>query len=535
MEDKQINELEKLVHSLDTGMMDLDILMEKYNEHSLDAEQKTKLITMLQAERITEEERLQKLIERTKNLDKESLEQQVKNAREKLDLTKQNATAYNKVLKYANSQGWEQDARDTFTDAVTRTAMYTYNQPVPNKNEGADTVGVSNKQLGKELYEIREAHGILNELEGDLKTLEESTETIAKYKNNIANIDKILADLTGQQAVQQDKVEKATDSITESKQKQVTIQQQMVKAQEDEANTEEKISEVVEQGTNSLQQRLEAIDKLTGMEPVKATEEFVPDIKSDEVAQNPEREKHHTLDYSMDNAFDDLKKARTSPEAIEQVIAESTKTITNALEKESDATKQITDSVQKQVDAQEQSNNLKKEEAKIEGEIVDNAQKLVNLETQRKRILSNIKYTKEDMLSDDELDKLKEDLELNKEKTRELRKQGETAKFLEKVKEDAEEGQSAKLANKRLQEIFKNQAGDYSKYGITDTAKFIKEQKQLGVLANEVAGLKEDIKIQEELNNELVAFDEELKAINQKIEELNTNKKDNLQLKQVMA
>ena len=158
--------------------------------------------------------------------------------------------------------------------------------------------------------------------------------------------------------------------------------------------------------------------------------------------------------------------------------------VKRALEQEGNAIKQSeniveskTDAIKEQANIQDNLNEVKKEEVKIESEAIDNTQKLIDLENQRKRILANIKYTKEDMLSFDELDNLKEDLRLNKEKTRELRKQGETAKFLEKVKEDAEEGQSAKLANKRLQEIFKNQNKDYSKYGVTDVEKFIKEQK----------------------------------------------------------
>lgn len=196
---------------------------------------------------------------------------------------------------------------------------------------------------------------------------------------------------------------------------------------------------------------------------------------------------------------------------------------------------QITDTKQKQVTVQQQTVKAKQNESKAESEIVDNTQKLVNLENKRKQILASIKYAKEDMLSYDELDKLKEDLKLNKEKTRELRKQGETAKFLEKVKEDAEEGQSAKLANKRLQEIFKNQSGDYSKYGVTDVEKFIKEQKAIGVLTNEQVGMKQDIEAQRSLQDELYEYEKQLKNVDKQIEEINSKKQEELKITQDVA
>ena len=216
--------------------------------------------------------------------------------------------------------------------------------------------------------------------------------------------------------------------------------------------------------------------------------------------------------------------------------------VKRALEQEGNAIKQSeniveskTDAIKEQANIQDNLNEVKKEEVKIESEAIDNTQKLIDLENQRKRILANIKYTKEDMLSFDELDNLKEDLRLNKEKTRELRKQGETAKFLEKVKEDAEEGQSAKLANKRLQEIFKNQNKDYSKYGITDVEKFIKEQKAIGVLSNEQVGMKQDIEAQRSLQDELYEYEKQLKNVDKQIEEINSKKQEELKITQDVA
>ena len=471
---------------------------------------------------------------------------------------------------------------------------------------------LNSKNLTKNNRYSKENLGLLS----TYSVYEEALEAFKNLKNSVMGNPNIEKEV--------EKVTQATDNIIENEQKQVTIQEQIVQAKQDEVKVEKEI-------TSEIQKQLNEIDKLTGVERVKAMEEFMLGIKSDEISQNPKRGKYYTLDYFMNNAFDDLKRARTSPEAIEEIIvtkldmflnnalknkdvahlfdfdkfkgvyspeydrnymfnnkdtlfkkqftmeetdsgafekmldqrlealemmstyeglklffakfskvyndytqtiAKGTETTTNALEKESEVTKQITNSIQEQVDAKEQSNDAKKEENNINEKQINKEEQLLNLENKRKQILSSIKYTKEDMLSDGDLERLKEDLELNKEKTKELKAQGETAKFLAKIAEDAEEGGKAKLANKRLSEIFKSQTGDYSKYGITDTAKFIKEQKQLGVLTNEAAGLKEDIKIQEELNNELVVFDEELKAINQKIEELNTNKKDNLQLTQ---
>ena len=498
-----LNELEKLVNSLDTGMMDLDILMEKYNEHSLDAEQKTKLITMLQAERIAEEERLQRLIERTKNLDKESLEQQVKSAREKLDLTKQNATAYNKVLKYANSQGWEQDARDTFTDAVTRTAMYTYNQQVPDKNEGADTVGVSNKQLGKELYEIREAHGILNELEGDLKTLEESTENIAKYKNNIANIDKVLADLTGKQVVQQDKVEKATDNIIENKQKQVTVQQQIVKTQEDEANAEEKkkakLQNMIRENkelmlqdneVKNLEKEISLIDEKTkALKAQGETAKFYENLKvagikgksADMMAANVLLGELKGSDYGIENLqkFKD-EQVEISSLAIDRADAQMRLDQNNELIEETKA-------YQKELD---KLNGIVTENTEVEEKNSKAKSRVISdLEFQIERAEKHIAELKKDILSKDEEEQLNKEIALNKSKREELLKTGETAKFMAEVMKEASKGENS--FNNTLN-LFRLQP---EKHGVENLEQFKKEQDAISEI--EKANSKLTLKLKE--------------------------------------
>ena len=238
----------------------------------------------------------------------------------------------------------------------------------------------------------------------------------------------------------------------------------------------------------------------------------------------------------------DVIKIIGSYEGLKTFLIFFSNSVKRALEQEGNAIKQSeniveskTDAIKEQANIQDNLNEVKKEEVKIESEAIDNTQKLIDLENQRKRILANIKYTKEDMLSFDELDNLKEDLRLNKEKTRELRKQGETAKFLEKVKEDAEEGQSAKLANKRLQEIFKNQNKDYSKYGVTDVEKFIKEQKAIGVLSNEQVGMKQDIEAQRSLQDELSEYEKQLKNVEKQIEEINSKKQEELKITQDVA
>lgn len=538
-----LNELEKLVNSLDTGMMDLDMLMEKYNEHSLDAEQRTKLITMLQAERITEEERLQKLIERTKNLDKESLEQQVKSAREKLDLTKQNATAYNKVLKYANSQGWEQDARDTFTDAVTRTAMYTYNKPERGKNEGAETVGVDNQQLGKELYEIREAHGILNDLEGDLRTLEESTETLAKYKNNIANIDKILADLTGQQVVQQDKIEKATDSITENKQKQVTIQQQMVKAQEDEANVEEKkkakLQNMIRENKElmlqnneiqSLEKEITLIDEKT--EALKAqgeTAKLYENLKmagirgksADLMASNILIGELKGSDYGIE----DLKKFKDEQVEINSLaldranaqmrldqnkeLIEETIAYQRELDKLNGIVEENTKVQQENTAVSDQLNESTvkglsdlKSKLETEKQITDtsaktaqNMSKVAEYEDRRtqayndaiQNYLDKAKKLKESYVGDEELARMEEERDLLKDKIVLMQKQGETFKVLKTIADMADAGKG------NFNDMVLQAKMYPDKYGSTDVEKFKQEQEELAALQKKLGELAYDI------------------------------------------
>ena len=48
---------------------------------------------------------------------------------------------------------------------------------------------------------------------------------------------------------------------------------------------------------------------------------------------------------------------------------------------------------------------------------------------------------------------------------------------------------------------------DYSKYGITDVEKFIKEQKAISVLMNEQVGMKQDIEAQRSLQDELYEYE----------------------------
>ena len=458
----------------------------------------------------------------------------------------------------------------------------------------------------------------------DLATKEVDTkEKQAVAENKIA--DNKQKQVTAQKQIVQAKQEeqnisKEEKEVTNNKQKQVTVQKQIVQAKQEEQNIEVETNKAIDEGTSKIQERLEAIDKLTGVERIEAMQEFTNEFKNplnadtsykklqnratellkkymsspEEVDEGIKELFDDTLEKRMIKGFeglydlskfegvydsryskdilhknkdylyyqgtaDDLNfdmaeqnkrkkelkdtlKIMGSYEGLKTFLIFFSDSVKRALEQEGNAIKQSeniveskTDTIKEQANAQDNLNEVKKEEVKIESETIDNTQKLVDLENQRKRILANIKYTKEDMLSYDELDNLKEDLKLNKEKTRELRKQGETAKFLEKVKEDAEEGQSAKLANKRLQEIFKNQSGDYSKYGITDVEKFIKEQKAIGVLMNEQVGMKQDVEAQRSLQDELSEYEKQLKNVEKQIEEINSKKQEELKITQDVA